>query len=423
MLQSDTERSLQFSPVPTLLTCSDAQRRKASEDKIQITSVKSLQTSDWSMEPNMLHSDTGHSLQFSPEPTLLTCSDAQCHEASEDRIQIKSVKSLQISDWLREPNMLQSDTGHSLQFSHMPTLLNCSNAQSHDTGILAVTGCHTNSKKSNHLALVTEENRVNTGDRITSNKETRITSESCSSHSFARPRKNSSVPQKEQSLNHCPLSPHMLQTDGLHKAAVQCEEILLSKNTARIMPSFQQMEVVTAELDGLRSGHSDRSGEGTVARRKPVSSEHQLTNITVVGSKRNSECSNPETSVMTHSANVDESYSCRKRCNHNSSGQKNKATLKSDSILQNSNNNNTGGQSMDQNEATVFADKSPEHKKHTKGVSNTPYNSKEYNRTPADECKTHVCSKDCNYWTNGNRVPFAIHEVRQAVQHLPFQIK
>jgi hypothetical protein len=77
------------------------------------------------------------------------------------------------------------------------------------------------------------------------------------------------------------------------------------------MPSFQQLEVVTAKLDGLRSGHSDKSG-GTVARRKPVSSEHQLSNISVVGSKRNSEYSNPETSVvMTHSANVDESYSCK----------------------------------------------------------------------------------------------------------------
>jgi hypothetical protein len=376
----------------------------------------------------MLQSDTGSLLQFSPAPTLLTCSDAQCHKASDDRIQITSATSLQTSDWSREPNMLQSDTGSSLQFSPMPTLLTCSDVQSHDIGNLAVTGCHTNSKKNKHVALVTEENRVtsrlNTRDRITSNKETRITSESCS-HSFEEP-DNSSVPQNEQSLNHHPLFSHMLQTDGLSKAAVQHEEMLLSQNAARITPLFQQMEVVTAELDGMRSGQSDRSEKRIVPRRKLISSEHQLSNISVVGSKRKSECRSPETSiVMTNSANVGESYSSKKRCNHNSDGQKTKTTLRSDCILQN-NYINTGGQSMDQNVATVFADKSSEHGKHYKGVSSTPYNRKKYNRTPTNECDPFVrpgmplsaYQKDCNYWTNGNRVPFATYEVRQAIKHL-----
>jgi hypothetical protein len=377
----------------------------------------------------MLQTDTGNLLQFSPAPAPLTCSDAQCNKTSDDRIQITSVTSLQTSDWLRGPNMLQSDAESSLQFSPMPTLLTCSDAQSHDIGNLAVTGYHTNSK---HIALVTEENRVtsrlNTRYRITSNKETRITSESCS-HSFEEP-DNSSVPQNEQSLNHCPLSSPVLQTDGPRKAAVQCEEMLLSQNVARITPSFQQMEVVTAESDGMRSGQSDKSEERIVARRKLISSEHQLSNITVVGSKRKSECSSPETSiVITNSANVGESYSSKQRYNYNCDGQKNKATLRSDCILQNNYNINTGGQSMDQNEATVFADRSSEHGKHTKGVSSTPNDSKEYNRTPTDECEAFIhpgmllstYQKDCNYWTNGNRVPFAIHEVRQAVQHLPFQ--
>jgi hypothetical protein len=380
----------------------------------------------------MLQSDTRNSLQFSPAPTLLTCSDAQCHKASDDRIQITSVTSLQPSDWSREPNMLQSGTGSSLQFSPMPVLLTCSDAQSNDIGNLAVTGYHTNSKKSKYIALVTEQNmvtsRLNTRDRITSNKETTITSESCS-HSSEEP-DNSSVPQNEQSLNHHPLSSHMLQTDGPCKAAVQCEETLLSQNAARITPSFQQMEVVTAESYGMRSRQSDRSEEGTLARRKLISSEHQLSNISVIGSKRKSKCSSPETSiVMTNSANVGESYSSKKRCNHTNDGQKSKATLRSDCILQNNYNINTGGQSMDQNEATVLVDKSSEHGKHPKGVSNTPYNSKECNRTPTDECEAFVhpgtplsaYQEDCNYWTYGNRVPFAIHEVHQAVQHLPFQ--
>ena len=453
MLQSDTGSKLQFSPAPRLLTCSDAQCHKASDDRIQITSVTSLQTSDWTSAANMLQSDTVNSFQFSPAPTLLTCSDAQCHKASDDRIQITSVTSLQTSDWSREPNMVQSDTGNSLQFSPIPTLLTSSDAQSDDTGNLAVTGNHTNSKKSKHIALVTEEktvtSRLNTRDRITSNKEARITSESCS-HSFEEP-DNSSVPQNEESLNHHPLSSYMLQTDGLRKAAVQCEELLLSQNAARITPSFQQMEVVTAESDGMRSGQSDRSEVRIVAGRKLFSSEHQLSNIPVVGSKRKSECSSPETStVMTNSADVGESYSCKKRCNHNNDGQKNKATLRSDSdcILQN-NYVNTGSQSMDQNEATVSADKSSEHGKHSKGVTSTPYNSKEYNITPTDKNEVFVrpgkplsaykknrkplsgykknrkplsaYKKDRNYWTNGNRVPFAIHEVRQAAQHLPFQ--
>jgi hypothetical protein len=305
----------------------------------------------------------------------------------------------------------------------MPTLLTCSDAHSHDIGNLAVRDYHTNSKKSKHTALVTEGNTVtsglNTRDRITSNKET-ITSESCS-HSSEEP-DNSSVPQNEQSLNHRPLSSHVLQTDELCKAAVQREEMLLSQNAAWITPSFQQVEVVTAESDGMRSSQSDRSEERVVARRKLISSEHQLSNISVVGSKRRSECSSPE-------ASVGESYSSKKRCSHNTDGQKNKATLRSDCILQNNYINNTGGQGMDQNEATVFADKSSEHGKHSKGVSSTPYNNREYNRTPTDECEAFVhpgmplsaYQKNCNYWTNGNRVPFAIHEVRQAVQHLPFQ--
>ena len=434
MLQSDTGSLLPFSPAPTLLSCSGTQCPTASDDRIQITSVKSLQTSDWSSVSNMLQSDTGSLLEFSPAPTLLTCSDARCHKASDDRIQITSVKSLQTSDWSSVPNMLQSDTGSSLQFSPTPTLLTCSDPQSHDKGSLAITGCHTNSKKGKHIAFVTEENgttsRLKTRDRITSNKGTRITSESCFSYSVEEPDKNSSVSQNEHPMNHHPLSSDVLQTDGLHKAAVQCEEILLSQNTARITPSLQQMEVATAELAGMRSGLSDKSEEGTVARRRPISSEHCLSNISV-GSKRNIESSSPETSVgTTNSANVGQSYSSRKRCNHNSDGQKNKATLRSDSILQNNNsNNNTGGQSIDQNVATVFADKSSEHEKHTKSVSNTPYNSKAYNRIPTDECEAPVCpgmpmstyQEDCNYWTNGNRVPFAIHEVRQAIQHLPFQ--
>ena len=430
ILQSDTGSLLQFSPSPTLLTCSDAQCHNDSDDRIQIMSVTSLQTSDWSREPNMLQSDTGNSLQFSPAPTLLTCSNAQCHKDSDDRIQITSVTSLQTSDWSREPNVLQSDTGSSLQFSPMPMLLSCSDAQSHDTGNLAVTG-YTNSKKSKPIALVTEENRVtsrlNTKDRITSNKETRITSESCS-HSFEEP-DNSIVPQNEQSLNHCPLSSHVLQTDGICKAAIQCEEKLLSQNAARITPSFQQMEVVTAESDGMRSGQSDKSDKRIVARRKLFSSEHQLSNISV-GSKRKSECRSPETSiVMTNSATVDVSYSSKKRRNHYCDGQKNTATLRSDCILQNNYNINTGGQSMDQNEATVFADESSEHGKHTKGVSSTPYNSKEYNRTPTDECEAIVrprlplstYQKECNHWANANIVPFALYEVRQAAQHLTFK--
>jgi hypothetical protein len=397
----------------TQITSCESNFHKTSDDRIQISSVRSLQTSNWTSAANILQSDTGSKLQFSPAPTLLTCSDAQCHKASHDRIQITSVTSLQTSDWSREPSMLQSD------------------AQSHNIGNLAVTGYHTNSKKSKHIALVTEENtvtsRLNTRDRITSNKETRITSESCS-HSFEEPY-NSSVPQNEQSLNHRPLSSHVLETDGLCKAAVQREEMLLSQNAARITPSFQQMELVTAESDGMRSGQSDRSEETIVARRKLFSTEHQLSNISVVVSKRKSGYTSPETStVMTNSANVGESYSCKKRCNHNSDGQKNKAILRSDRILQN-NHINTSSQSMDQNEATVFADKSSECGKHSKGVISTPYNSKEYNRTPTDKCEAFVrpgmplstYQKDCNYWTNGNRVPFAIHEVRQAVQHLPFQ--
>jgi hypothetical protein len=179
----------------------------------------------------------------------------------------------------------------------------------------------------------------------------------------------------------------------------------------------------------MRSGQSDRSEERNVARRKLISSEHQLSNISVVGRKRKSECSSPETSnVMTNSANVGESYSSNKRCNHNSDGQKNKATLRSDCILQNNYIINTGGQSMDQNEAPVFADKSSEHGKNTKDASSTPSNSQEYSRTPTDECEAFKhpgmplsTNQDCNYWTNVNRVPFAIHEVRQAVQHLAFQ--
>ena len=416
----------------TQITSCERNFHKASDDRIQISSVKSLQTSNWTSAANMLQSDTGSLLQFSPAPTLVTCSDAQCHKASDDRIQITSVTSLKTSDWSREPNMLQSDTGSSLQFSPMPALLTCSDAQSHDIGNLAVTVYHTNSKKSKHIALVTEENRVtsrlNTRDRITSNKKTRITSENCS-HSFEEPN-NSSVPRNEQSLNHRPLSSHVLQTDGLLKAAVQCEEMLLSRKASRITPSFQQMEAVTAESDGMRSGQSDRSEERSVARRKLISSQHQLSNISVVGSKRKSECSSPETStVMTNSANVGESYSYKKRCTHNSDGQKNKATHRSDCILQNNYNIDTGGcQSMDQIEDTVFADKSSEHGKHYKGVSSIPYNSKKHNRTPTDECDPFVrpgkplskYQKDSNYWTNGNRVPFAIREVRQAVQHLPF---
>jgi hypothetical protein len=204
--------------------------------------------------------------------------------------------------------------------------------------------------------------------------------------------------------------------------------MLLSQNAARITPSFQQVEVVTPESDGMRSGQSDKSEERIVARRKLISSENQLSNISVVRSKRKSECSSPETSiVMANSANVGGSYSSKKRCYRNCDGQKNKASLRSDCILQNNYNINTGGQNMDQNEATVFADKSSEHGKHTKAVSSTPYNSKEYNRTPADECKAFVRPgmplsaywKDCNYWTN--RDPFAMYEVRQAAKHICFQ--
>jgi len=414
----------------TQIASCESNFNKASGDRIQISSVKSLQTSNWTSAENMLQSDTGSLLQFSPAPTLLTCSDAQCHKASDDRIQITSVTSLQTSDWSREPDLLQSDTGNLLQFSPLPTLLTCSDAQSHDIGNQAVTGYHTNSKKSKHIALVTEENKVtsrlNTRDRITSNKETRTTSESCS-RSFEEP-DNSIVSQIEQSLNHCPLSSHVLQTEGLCSVAVQCEEMLLSQNAARITPSFQQMEVVTPESDGMRSGQSDKSEERIVARRKLISSENQLSNISVVGSKRKSECSSPETSiVMTNSANVGGSYSPKKRCYHKCDGQKNKVTLRSDCILQNNYNINTGGQSMDQNEATVFADKSSEHRKHTKAVSSTTYNSKEYNRTPADECEAFVrpgmplsaYQKDCNYWTN--RDPFSMYEVRQAAKHLHVQ--
>ena len=389
----------------TQITSCGSNFHKTSDDRIQISSVKSLQASNWTSAANMLQLDTGSKLQFSPAPRMLTCSDAQCHKASDDRIQITSVTSLQTSDWSRTPSMLQSDTGNSLQFSPIPTLLTCSDAQSHDIGNLTVTGYHTNSKKSKHIPLVTEENtvksRLNTRDGITSIIETRITSESCS-HSFEEP-DNSSAPQNEQSLNHRPLSSHVLQTDGPCKAAVQCEEMLLSQNAARITPSFQQMEVVTAESDGMRSGQSDRSEERIVARRKLFSSEHQLSNISVFGSKRKSEYSSPEAStVMTNSASVGESYSCKKRCGHNRDGQKNKTTHRNDSILQN---------------------------KSSEGVCSTPCNSKEYNRTPTDKCETFVhpgvplstYKKARNYWRNGNRVPFAIHEVRQAVQHIPFQ--
>jgi hypothetical protein len=332
--------------------------------------------------------------------------------------------------------MQQSDTGCLLQVSSAPTLLTCSDAQCPDKGNLAVTGCRKNSKKRKHIALVTEENRVTswlkTRDRITSNKETRITSEISSSHFFEEPERNSSVSQNEQSLNQQPHSSDILQTDGQHKAGVQCEEMLLTQNAARITPSFQQMEVVTAESGGIRSSQSDENEEGNVAKRKQISSEYnheleKVSNLSFLGHRKDCECSSSETSVLvTDSTNVGESYSLRKRCNHNSDGRKDKATVRSDSMLR-SNNSNIRVQSMDQNVAVVIADKSSEHGKHIEGVRNTPHNSQESNRTPADECEAPVCPgmpmsdyQDRNYWTNGNRVPFAICEVQQAVKHLRF---
>jgi hypothetical protein len=399
-------------------TSCESNLHKACDDRIQITSVRSLQTSDWSSEPDLQQSDTGSLLQFSSAPRLLACSDGQSHIASDDRIQITSVTSLQTSDWSSEPDMQQSDTESMLQFSSAPSVLTYSDAQCPDKGNLAVTGCHTNSKKRKHIALVTENNR--------------ITSEICSSHSFEEPERNSSVSQNGQSLNHRPHSSDMLQTDRQHKVGVHCEEMLLTHNSARITPSFQQMDVVTAESGGMRNSQCDESEEGNVAKRKQISSEYdleleRLSNVSVAGSKGGCECSSSETSVfMTDNTNVGESYSPRNRCNRNSDGRKNKATPRSDSMLQ-SNISNTGVQGMDQNVVIVIADKSSENGKHNKGIRNTPHNSQESKRTSADECEAPVCPgmrvsdyQDCNYWTNGNRVPFAIREVQQAVKYLRF---
>jgi hypothetical protein len=436
--QSDTGSLLQFSPAPTLLTSSDTQSHNTSDNRIQVTSVKSLQTSDWSSEANVQQSDTGSLSQFSPAPTLLTSSGAQSHETSDNRIQVTSVKSLQTSDWSSEANMQQSDTGSLLQFSPASTQLTSLEAQSHSKRNFAVRGCRTNIKRKN-IALVQEEKRVTsrlkTRDKITFTKKTRSWS-----HSFKKPETNSSVSEHEQSLNDRSLSSdtcNMLQTDRQHKVGVLCEEMLLSQNTERITTSLQQVEVVTRESGGgIRRSQSDESEEVNVTKRKQSLSEHnfeseKLSNTTLIGSKRDCESSSSETIPIRDSTNEGASHSPRKSHNHNrkSDGQKNTATLRCDNMLQSNSINNTSVHSMNKNVATVTAYKSSEQGKHNKGVRNTPHKSNESHRTRTDQCEASVCpgtsmsayQMDCNYWTNGNRVPFAIHEVHQAVKQLSLQ--
>jgi len=288
------------------------------------------------------------------------------------------------------------------------------------------------------------------------------------SHSKYR-EKNSSISQTERLISHSPSSyiHNVLQTDQrCHSVGVQCELLsdnnqsdfchnevcpaateicfnndsanIPSKNPVRIVNLLQDMEVFTTESGGVQSSQSNESEEVNIARRKHISSKltfelHKPSNISNIGSKNYTGSSSSKSSApITDDVIVEKSYSLKKRSNHENARPSNKIPFTNDSILQNNKvyEVDTTVQNINQNVAVVITDKSSDSKKNNRDVRNMAHNIGESDRIltsvseasmypeNAIKCKPSTNEVDYNYWTNGNKAPFAMVEVFLAAQKI-----
>jgi hypothetical protein len=358
------------------------------------------------------------------QPALISGCSCNPDNASSDRLGI-------MAGYVSEPNMQQSDTQtrNWPQVSLAPTLLTCSVVESLANKKQVASGHDKHIKKKNDSATLAEESKSEMRDsnitldlengktsetadcsrNIIFNEET-ITSEICDSRSFEEP----------------------------HQAVVS---LGLSQNEREDkMPcnTIQDGEMFITDSGSIKNVHSDESKEVSAGGRKHISSKQTFelgkkSNVSNCGSKNRTELSSSRNTAVKDSTNVYKSYSLKNGSSCENAGPKNESPFANDSLLWNNNDYETGTvQSTGQNIAIVITDKSNNYE-NIRDVRNIRHSSKDSNRTLISEseacrcpgshitCNPSTNEVDRNYWTNGNRTPFAIVEVFLAAQKLSFQ--
>ncbi|PNF20158.1 hypothetical protein B7P43_G00617 [Cryptotermes secundus] len=205
-----------------------------------------------------------------------------------------------------------------------------------------------------------------------------------------------------------------------------------SENTAGIINLSQEIEMFTTESGATNSRQSNESEVTGVVKKKQSSPEctfelDKPPNVPNDGSSKSN-------TVTIDDTNADKSYNLDKRNYPKNAAPKNKGTFTRETVLQDNNyyGMDTTIQGMDQSAVNVIADKSDKNDSRNKrDVRNELHNNKELNRplTSHNEGSQYRGSlkrkpstnrMDRNYWTNGNRTPFAMVEVYLAAKNLSF---
>jgi hypothetical protein len=268
--------------------------------------------------------------------------------------------------------------------------------------------------------------------------------------------KNSRMLQTIQHFIQCPLSSdshNMSQMDPQkHDVGIQCElltdrglsgvchrrvccapiEIHVINDSANI-PSENPVEitnlsqeVVVLATESVAMINSRHSAEQKQSSPEGMSELHKPWNDPNLG---NEKCS----TVTMHDTHVDKSHGLGKVSDPNNSTPKNKATFLRDAILQDNIYNGTDTTVQGTDQSAANAHKSSKNDSNNKqDVRKTLHSVRDSNRTVTTDnelsqypeslkCKPSTNGMDHNYWTNGNRTPFAIAEVFLAAKELSSQ--
>jgi hypothetical protein len=206
--------------------------------------------------------------------------------------------------------------------------------------------------------------------------------------------------------------------------------IIPSENSVAFVNLSQEAEVFTTVSGAMNSRQSDKSEVADTAKKKQSSQDltselDKPSNAPNLGSPKRS-------TVTMDDTHVDESYGLGKRSDPKNSAPKNKDPFIRDPILQDNNyyRTDTTAQGVGQSPAYVIAHKSSnDASRSNQDVRNTVHSIRGSNRTVTTDNEESQYPErlrrkpagngmDLNYWTNGNRTPFAMVEVYLAAKRL-----
>jgi hypothetical protein len=288
--------------------------------------------------------------------------------------------------------------------------------------------------------------------------------------------KNSRKPQTIQHFNHSSISSDshdMSQMDPQkHDVGIQCEllsdrglsgfchshvccapiKIHAINDSANISPEnpvgitnlSQEVEVFTTESGAMNSSRQSNESEGTDIAKKKQSSPELMSQL--YRPSNDPSLGSPSSTVTMHDTHVDKSYSLGKESDSNNSASKNNTIILASSValvhertiptdIQDNIycGTDTAVQGTDQSAANVIAHESSKNdSRNNQDVRKTLHSVRDSNRTVTTDnevswyseslkCKPSTDGMDRNYWTNGNRTPFAMAEVFLAAKQISSQ--